>query len=483
MWQPNLTERQGPIYRAVANALEADIRTGRLAPGARLPTQRALADHLGVTLGTATRAYAEAERRGLVESTVGRGTFVRQARTTSGFRFDADAFPVMGADIPGHAALAIERSETLERAGLIDLSANYPVEQNLGPALAPVLAEMGGDEPQRLNSVAVYQSANGRDAHRAAGAAWLARLGLAVDPANVVVIPGTQGGLTLALDALARPGDVVLTETLTWPGFAALARHRQLHVEAVAMDEHGLRPDALAAAARSTGARVVYCMPTLHNPTSVTMPEDRRRDILAVAATEGLTLIEDDVYGALQDDPLPPLAALDPTHAVYVTSLSKCVAPGLRIGYLTCPPRLLFAITESLRTTLLMACSITAEIGTRLIESGRIKDAAHQQREAAKRRQLVAARALPHDGVQTAANSFQLWLRLPEPWLSSAFVKEALTRGVGLSEGSVFTVDGHDPRAVRLSLCAAPDEAALAVALRKVADLLGTHPGSSHPIV
>lgn len=478
MWAPRLADRSRPIYRAIADALAEDVEAGILHPTDRLPPQRALADRLGVTLGTVTRAYAEAERRGLVESTVGRGTFVRGGRARQRFHFDAGAFPAMLAA----PATSPDRSPALD-SSLVDLSVNYPVEDNLGPALAPVLAQIADVDPRRLSSIAAYQAASGRDEHRASGATWLARLGLTVDPAAVVVVPGTQGGVSLAVDAVAKAGDVALTETLSWPGFMALARHRQLHVETVTMDEHGLRPDALDEAVRRTGARLLYCMSTLQNPTSVTMPEARRRDILSVAAKHALTIIEDDVYGALHEAPPPPLAALDPQRVVYVTSLSKCVAPGLRIGYLTCPDRLLDPITDVLRTTLLMASPLTAEIATRLIDRGEIDAATRFQREAARRRQSIVLQELPRELVQSSPESVQLWLGLPEPWTCETFVKAALARGVGVADGRVFTSDGHDPRAVRLSICAAPHDEALRQALRKVADLLVQRPEMARPIV
>lgn len=487
-WVPNLDDRGGALYRTIAEALADDVAAGRLAPGTKLPTHRALAERLGVTVGTVTRAYAEAERRGLVEATVGRGTFVRQAAV----RLDPTwPTPPRGGFMSLHQADKPAPSrpgnpaETGTGAGgtapLAELSANYPVSSYLGAALRPGLERMLNTD--RLSAVAGYAPGHGHPDHRAAGARWLQTFGLDADPAEIVVTPGAQGALNVTLGALARHGDTLLVEELTWPGMHLLAQRQGLRLVPVAMDDDGLRPDALAEAARRSGARVAYCMPTLHNPTNATMPLQRRREIMAVAAAEGLTVIEDDVYGFLSEKARTPLSAIDRAHAVHVTSLSKSVAPGLRIGFVRAPRRLVQGIAAAMRATDLMASSIAAELAAQLIASGDAGAAAARQREAARERQALAAAALSAAETMTAPTSFHVWLRLPEPWTAASFARHALARGIAVTQGDVFTADGHDPQAVRLCLCAVPDTAALGRALAEVADLAAGQPESSLPVV
>lgn len=476
MWVPRIEDRSGTRYRAIADSLADDMARNRLSPGTRLPTHRALAEALGVTIGTVSRAYAEAERRGLVEATVGRGTFVRGAAETpeSWGHSDAVGFPSMMPSEKVQSAQAAEPS-------LIDLSVNYPVGAYLGAALAPALAGM--DEYALLSEVANYQPPSGREEHRVAGVRWLQRLRLEADPEDILIVPGVQGGLAVALGALARPGDVLLTEAQSWPGLRTIAEQRQLRLVPVASDGEGLRPDALEAAIRRHGARLLYCMPTLHNPTNITMPEARRRDIMTVAAAEGLTVIEDDIYGFLAEDPPPPLAALDPKHAVYITSLSKCVAPGLRIGYLKAPRAQIPRLSAAMRALTMMSSSLSAEIASRLIRSGHVDTAARHQRDAARRRQTLAAEALRGLPVQAAPTSFHLWLPLQPPWDTSGFVREAMAQGVVVTPGDAFQVDPNTPQGVRLCLCAVAEEADLKTALDRLASLLARHPQTSLPVV
>lgn len=478
-WTPNLSHRRGALYRAIADALADDVAAGRLTTGTRLPTHRALADAIGVTVGTVTRAYAEAERRGLVDATVGRGTFVAPQVDTgldSGTQ-DGTCFPSMSPARWHAQATTVDRKPD----GQIELSVNYPVTSFLPHALGPGIEGLA--DPARLIEVAGYQPSNGRADHRAAGARWMAQFGLETGAEDVVVVHGTQGGLTVALTTLARPGDTVLVEQLTWPGMQSLAQVNGLKLAPVTMDAEGLVPEALRDTARRTGARLVYCMPTLHNPTNITLSESRRRALLQVAREEDLLLIEDDIYGFLADEVLPPLATLDPERAIYVTSLSKSVSPGLRIGFLKGPSRLIPRFTATMRATTLMVSSISAEIAARLIESGHAWAAAQAQKQESTTRQTLVRNHLADQQLLTAPTSFHLLLQLPEQWSTAAYATEALQRNVSVTPGTAFTVDGTDPHSVRLCLSAVTERATLEHGLEILGRLVRERPEARMPVV
>ena len=141
------------------------------------------------------------------------------------------------------------------------------------------------------------------------------------------------------IGALTQPGDTLAAEALTYPGLRALARLLQLRVVPIAMDEQGLVPDALEVVCRAGPVRALVTMPTLHNPTTATMPVARRQALAEVARRHGVLLIQDDVYGFLLDQPLPPLAHYAPQHGIYITSTSKRLMPAFRAGYVTSPLR------------------------------------------------------------------------------------------------------------------------------------------------
>ena len=317
-WMPELRGRNGPLYRAIADALSEDIDAGRLTPGTRLPTHRELAERVGVTVGTVTRAYAEAEKRGLVSGEVGRGTYVRDR------------------EVPVHMPTPVDLAHD---DSPVELGINAPATPEGDPAsqaLRRSLEELG--RTPRLAELLGYQPAAGTTAHRVAGAAWAARFGLKARPEQVVVCAGGQHAMEVALAALTRPGDMLVTEALTYPGVKVLARRFQLRLQGVAMDAQGLVPEAFEAACR-VGAKLLYTQPTCHNPTGAVQPEERRRKIADVARKYGVLVLEDDAYGLLPESRPPPLASFLPEASYFIAGVSKLLTPGLRIGYLVAPAR------------------------------------------------------------------------------------------------------------------------------------------------
>ena len=450
-WLPDLDDLAGPRYVAIADALAADISTGRLTPGARLPTHRDLAWDLKVTVGTVSRAYAEAERRGLIYGEVGRGTYVRE-RT-----------PVT---LPAEGGAG---------RNYIDLAYNFPPLSEALPVLSDTLAEVARDGD--LADLMAYQLDPGRRRHRAAAAAWMASFGVPAEAEDLVLTFGAQNAMLVTTMALAGPGATILTEELTYYGIKTIAAHLNLRVHGVALDEHGLIPDALDAACRSSGAKFLYCIPTLQNPTASVMPEARRRDIVAIAKRHDMTIVEDGVYGFLPEHAPPPLVALAPELTVYIASLSKFAGPGLRLGFLRASPDAVRAITTALRASSLVAPGFLAEVGARLIERGEARRLALWQRAEARRRQRAAARLLPKALVSTHPEAFHLWLELPEPWRREIFAAEARERGVGVGSAEVFAVGrGPVPHAVRLCLQASASTAEVERGLAILTDMLSERP-------
>ena len=465
IWAPNLDERAGPRYVAIADALDQDVRGGVLPPGARLPTHRALAHRLGVTVGTVSRAYAEAERRGLVSGRVGRGTFVREL----GVEEESEAF-----ELP-------EWPATSE----IDLSMNLPASPDRlgeGEALASALTSISSRPG--LGALLQYQQHEGLLPHREAGAEWIARAGMEVDPNRVLICSGAQHALTVCFSTLVKPGDVVLTESLTYVGMKALANAFHFRLQGVAMDEFGMLPEAFSAACESTGAKLLYCVPTIQNPTATVMPEERRREIAQVARHHGVTIIEDDIHGLLPPDPLPPLSSFAPDHSCYIASLSKSMAPGLRISYVAASAELVERLRPGLWVTTWMAAPLMAEIATVWIQNGTADRMLEKRREEAAFRQKLAARVLGGFRYQAHPFGYHLWLQLPEPWRAEDFTEQASKRGVAVTSPSAFVVGrGSLPHAVRVCVGAVRSRERLVKGLETLAQILAQSPEPSRCIV
>jgi DNA-binding transcriptional MocR family regulator len=446
MWRPRLDRKAGPIYTALAGAIAADVQAGRLRPGDRLPPQRDLADLLGVTVTTVTRGYAEAERRGLVRGEVGRGTYVRPP-----------AFePVAAA-----------------AAGLTDLATNALLPHaHAGELTATLAALVSRSSPEHLFN---YQPHGGRLEHRAVAAAWLATLGVPADGANTILTSGAQHAMAVALATLTAPGDVVLCEAVTYSGMRSLAHHLHVAAHAVAMDDEGLLPDALEDAALETGARVLYCMPTVQNPTARVMSKKRRQDLVRAAARVNLQIVEDDVYGYLVES-RQPLCALAPERTFYLTSLSKCLVPGLRIGVLRTPPGWIDRVTGAVFATTVMGTPLDAAAAAAWIDDGTIDRVMAWKRQEIKARQQLARAALGAH-VTGSADSQHAWLQLPPRWPAEDFAREARQRGVIVTPGREFAVARHEsPNAARICLGPPAERQTLKRALDILADILADTP-------
>ena len=462
IWMPDLSSHGGPKYLAIADSLSRDIQSGQLRPGTRLPPQRELADFLGVTVGTVTRGYAEAERRNLVHGQVGRGTFVNNGEIASRLQLLPDQPP---------------------DSHLLDLALNR-MPRTLEPELlVAALLELNGQN-SRLAALLDYQPNAGMARHREAGAEWIRRFGLDANAERVVVVAGAQHGMAAMLGAFCKPGDVILTGRLTYPGIIPVANLLHLRLEGVALDEEGIRPDALEKACRDKGGKFLYCLPTLQNPTATVMSEQRRKEIAAIARRNDLIILEDDVYGYLVPDAPAPLTVHAPERSFYLTSVSKFLGAGFRVGHLLAPEGYAQRLAGGVRATIWMASPLLVEIVSGWLADGTAKRLAAQQREEARERQKIARQILGGWTLQTNPNSCHLWLHLPEPWRADDFIAHAQERGVALTGGAAFVAGRTDaPAGVRLSLGGAETRERLTQGLNVVSELLASWPKVHLPVI
>lgn len=446
-WVAQIEGVEGPIYLAIADAIGGAVARGELRAGERLPTHRALADALGVDLTTVTRAYAEARRRGLLQATVGRGTFVR-----------------VSSPMP-------KGEEATE--GAVDLGMNLPpppagvdLLEVIGRGMAALLARAPGSD------LLTYRSGAGTGAERAAGAAWLRPTLGEVDPERVVVAPGAQPALLAALRTIAAPGDAVLADALTYPGIRSVAAALGLRLVGVVGDGAGMIPDAVEAACRAHPAKALYLTPTMHNPTAVTMPMERRRAIAGLAQRNGLGILEDDAYGLLPSNPLPALASLAPEISFHVATVSKALSPALRVAFFVAPDmQAVQSVLASLRGNVLMASPLLTELMAGWIGDGTAGAIVSAVRRECVARHRIAREVLPEGSFDAHPEGLHLWLRLPPRWDRLDFAAHLQRReGLALVPSDAFWVgQGAPPNAVRVSIGAAQSQAALRSALRAVA--------------
>ena len=426
-WTPDLRRWGKPHYLAIVESLADDIRAGRLAPGTRLPTQRALAKAIGLNFTTIARGYVEAQRRGHVEGRVGHGTFV------------AD---------PGRRPRAPE----VARRGPVDFTMNLPPEPD-DPALVARMRAAWAEVATELPNLLRYQAFGGTEADKDAGLGWLERRGVAAPRDRLLICPGAHSALSAVLGHVARPGDAICAEVLTYPGVRALAAHLGLRLVDLPMDAHGVDPAAFAATCARAPPRAIYLNPLLQNPTTTTVPRARREAIVAVARRYAVAIIEDDAYAFVCPNPPPSFAALAPEITYYVAGLAKCLGAGLRLAYLVAPsPRAALALSGSLRAVSVMASPITTALATRWIGDGTAEAVLDFIRSESRARQRVAAAILPSEAVTADPNGFHIWMRLPAGWTRSAFASQGRSAGLGVVASDPFCVAGVPPEAVRVCL-------------------------------
>lgn len=453
IWIPEI-EESGPVYLAITRALESDIAAGRIEAGDRLPTHRELASRLGVNVGTVSRAYAEARRRGLVQGEVGRGTYVRSSAPS----------PL---------------SNVAPAGGPTDLSVNTPPPE---PAAGWREALLRLADAPDLETRLGYGDPRGPERLRRAGADFLAGFGVDTHPDELVVCAGAQHAILVALAASVGPGESVVCEPLTYPGFLAAARTLGLRVRTVECDVHGIVPEALEALCLAERPRALYCMPALQNPTASLLPEDRRRRIAALAERFDLTLIRDDIQTGIVDDPLPCLSTLAPRHTLSIVSLSKSLAPGLRVAFLAGRGLDPHRAHDAVWSTVWMGSPIGAEIACDWLESGRAAERIQQLRQELAARHRIAVAALDGIPIATRPGAQHIWLRLPAPWDGARFASELERRGVRVSPAEAFQAEpGPTLAAVRLSISAPADHASLSRALETVAQLWRSHDATGRP--
>lgn len=449
-----LASGQGAKYKRLADAMEIRILEGSLEGGAKLPPHRSLADRLGVTIGTVSRAYAELERMGLVVARVGDGTFVRQRDLER--RRDA-----------GFSNFVEERAEQY------DMSRNMHIPGMETELLAQSLQDLARD-PRTLGELALYTPDSGLPRYRQAGAHWLAHGEFQPQAEHVLCVNGGQHGLLCTLMALLRAGDSLVTEQLTYPGLITAARMLGIKLLGAAMDAEGLIPESLDELCRYNRVSAIYCSPTLQNPTTGVLSSQRREALVKVCREHNLLIIEDEAHAVLVADRPPPLSHYAPERSVLIASLSKAVAAGLRVGYLHAPAPLVSRIAAGLRATCWMATPLAMELATSWIEDGIAATLLEQQIAEIGRRKALVQGQLEGLNYRTHPQCPHFWIEVPEPWRASDVAADLKLKNYLIATAEAFAVGRATvPQFVRASVSnAAHDDQLLLQGFQTLANSL-----------
>lgn len=454
-WLPNLDGMEGPRYKTLVDRIAADITAGVLEPGERLPPQRLLADALQVTVGTITRAYREAERRGLVEAKVGSGTRVRG----------------LNSDTPDFHHLSKASSDS------VDLSLSVPIPHHLRAEQLAAVMERVARQPASADSALNYQSEQGSLRQRERLAEWLDSQGLPMQPQEMITTVGGQHADFLTLQSLIRPGEAVASDALTYPGMIAAARQLGLRHLPVAMDREGMRPDALERLCQQQRIRLLYLMPEHNNPTAAQMSLGRREAIVRIARKYDLLLLEDGVQFVHQELRGAPFYQLAPERSLYIFSVSKILSGGLRFGILRAPANLIPQLSAGLRAQCWAMPGLMGAVACEWLTSETAKPLIDWQWQELEARHQLLNEILAGYELHAHPCGFHAWLHLPEPWRAQDFVKRAAECSVTLISPEPFCVGSQPaPQAIRICLTPPETRESLSAGLIRLSELLAKGP-------
>jgi DNA-binding transcriptional MocR family regulator len=466
-----------PLYLQLKEQIKGQIESGVLLPGSRLPPSRELASQLGVNRITVISAYEELAAEGLISSHVGRGTFVATPSACTYGAGTGGASPSAGspADAPAtwtawwsaplspHSMLR-EMMRMARQPGVISLADGAPATEFLPvnpfrEAINTVLRRDGADALQ-------YDVAEGYVPLRAAIAEHLATQGVQTTAAQVLVTSGCQQGLDLVIQVQTQPGDVVLVESPTYLGALDLFEARHLKVIGVLVDRNGLQVERLEGYILQHRPKLIYVAPTFQNPTGATLSLERRRLLLAVAGKYGVPILEDGVYTLLryEGERLPPLAALDNQDLVtYVSSFSKILLPGVRVGYLVANNPLYERLAAAKQAVDIYTSSLDQRALHAYLAAGHLQR--HLERVCQvyrERRDAMmdsARRHLPLEARwEEPQGGLYLWVQGPPDLSITHLYLTAVRYGVAFAIGSVFFPSGRAEPCLRLNFVSHPPE-------------------------
>ncbi|WP_415233423.1 PLP-dependent aminotransferase family protein [Pseudorhodobacter sp.] len=451
-WMPDPALLRRPAYFSLAEQFARAIESGVLPTGARLMPHRKLADGLGLSVQTVSRAYEELIRRGLIVGEIGRGSFV--------LGLGAEARQPYLPERPGQVVDLSILKPVVEDMHLLRIREGFAwLAENMAASSALSF---------RPNMVMPY--------HRQVAVNWLAGQGIETNPVNISITNGATPAITAALMSVAPMGAGIAVEALTHHSIMPLCSYLGLHLEGVAIDAEGMRPDALDAVARHGAIRSIYLQPNVINPLAAQMGQDRRNELVEVARRYDLMIIENDILNVMIADRPPAFATLAPERVLHICGFTKITLPGLRLAYLTAPARLATTVANRHLVSNWMATPPMVDLLSHWITDGTVAQLAAWQRTALGQRHAVASQVFGKAMPPCHPHSLHLWLPLTNNWTEDGFVAKARQQGVAIASGGSFrATEKGRYEAVRISLGSAGEEE-LRRGLEIVATILADEP-------
>lgn len=419
-WKPKLEKTNKPIYLSLADQLEKDIANGVLLPGTKLPPQRELADFLDINVSTISRAFKVCEKKGLLSGAIGSGTFVS---------YDVNANIFMTPDHVSH---------------LVEMGSMMPETEAVSKGKIIELLQKMIAEPD-FEKLLQYGSLEGR--------AW---------QREAAVLAG-----------LFQPGDKIGTDPLTYPGIKSAAKMLGIQLVPIKHENNEISEEGLLYACKNENIKGVYIIPNYQNPTTHIMSEDCRRMIARTAKEKNLIVIEDGINSLLMEKPLSAVAAYATEKTIYIVSMSKSVAPALRLAYIATPKHYMNDLKTALYNINISQSMFLMELASRMIASKNVDKLVDERRQRIRKRNALVNKYLEGYEIMGDDEVIFRWLILPEGIEAEQFQDKALKKGVKVYTAERFTVGNTKPiEAVRLAVAAPESSEELEKGLKILKELL-----------
>jgi 2-aminoadipate transaminase len=450
-----------PLYLQLVEQIQDLIRSGALPSGSRLPPIRQLANELGLTRLTVHNAYAELQADGWIESFVGRGSFVAEQPRVASKTLSAlasDPVPTLQSGSLSEVMRLAHQPGIISFAQAAAAPETFPM-RDFGRVTQQVLLDAGA-------TLFDYGVTQGELELRKQIARYLLDRGMRVAPADVVIVSGAQQGIDLVLRSLLKANDAMLVEQPTYLGMVERMQLQGVKLVGVPIDEHGMRLDAFETAIALHQPRLLYTIPTFHNPTGISMSAERKAAVLEIAQRHNLLILEDDIYGLLcynDSSPLPLKAHDTAGLVIYLSSFSKVLMPGLRLGMLAAAPHWVERLIAAKRLADLHSPQLLQHALAEYLARGHFAAHLRKVKELyAQRRDAMATSLQRHFPAEVSwikpEGGLCFWIKLPAPLRSGDLYLKAIERGVAFTPGRAFFPQQSTQSYMRLSFAAhAPD--------------------------
>lgn len=428
-WKPSIDKTEKPIYKALAGQLEQDVLNGVLLPGTKLPPQRELADYLDINLSTVSKAFKVCELKGLLSASVGSGTFVSYDALSNTYLLEETK--------PKH---------------LIEMGATIPDNASYEPLLLQLKNMVQETDYEKWFG---YGRAGESLWQKDAAIKLIRRGGFETTVDHILFANGGQNAIAATLASLCKPGDRIGADHHTYPGLKTIAAMLSVQIVPIKSENYEMSPNAFEYACKNDNIKGIYLIPDYHNPTASCLSVENRKTIAAIAKKYNQFIIEDATYHLLNEKAIPAVASFAPEQGIYIASLSKSIAPGLRLAYVAVPSRFKEPISKALYNLNISVSPLLAELAARTIVSNQFETIIKVHREQTIRRNQVVNQYLSDYTCLGTETGIFRWLLLPGKITGAEFEKLAAGQGVQVYAAERFVVGNSCPeRAVRISVCA-----------------------------